>query len=79
MVDPIYGVVALLAAGMFFMAVGFAPTRALRNLWRDFKDWMVICSIALVYGSLILGYLLVWVGIPLLICIALIKMIGGMR
>lgn len=74
--DPIYGIVALLAIGVFFITVGYTPTRTLRLWWLAFKDWLKFSSVFLLMGGLVAAYFLVWIGIPFLICIALMKLIG---
>lgn len=71
--------IILILAGSFFAIVGFTPTRTLRRVWWEFKEWLKMASVTLLLGCLVFGYILVWVGIPLLICIALIKLIGGLR
>lgn len=74
--DARYGIVALLAIGVFFITVGYTPTRTLRRVWYDFKDWLKFTSVFLLMGGLVAAYFLVWIGIPFLICIALMKLIG---
>ena len=69
--------VVLVALGIFLFCYATVPRWKWRSIMFQIKEWVYLLLIIVGMLTIVLGYLLVWVGIPFLLFLGLCRFIFG--